>query len=231
MKKAVKFLCFGFGVLMLSFVACAQNDGQANAQSYVEVAGTAEKEVDPDIFYLGINLSETNKATKNDLNAQEQRLLKALQLLGIDTKADLAVTGMSGDNGYWWRKKPSTVYQNKSYQLKLDSLVVLNKVCDKLDSLKINYYLSKVDYSKLDELKKEVQQQAVKQARLKAENLLSAESRKVDELVYLQEQVNNSRFSANVLLYETKSEVYDEAAPGFDKMKVSYSVVARFSIK
>jgi len=151
MRKTVKILCFG--VAMISLIGCNSANQQANLQSYVEIVGTAEKEVEPDMFYLRFNLSETNKTAKNDINAVEQRLLVALKSLNIDTKTDLSVTDVYGDDWYWWRKN-RTVYQNKGYLLKLIDFDLLNKTCDKLDSLKVNYYLSKVDYSKMDEIKK-----------------------------------------------------------------------------
>ncbi len=219
------------GLAVILFSACCSKSTKDNSQSYVEIMGKAEKEVDPDIFYLSITLSENN-ASKSDISSSEQKLIGTLKSLNIDPKSDLTVTGMSGDNWYWWRKS-RTVYQNKSYLLKSNDLNVVNKLCDKLDSMgNLNYYLSKVDYSKIDELKKEVQQEAVKQARIKAENLLSGENRKVGELVYLHE---NEIYTGNPMPMYNKQmafEVADQASTvDFNKMKISYEVVARFSIK
>ena len=232
MKKTAKILYFSIAMILL--IGCTNANQQTNLQSYVEIVGTAEKEIEPDIFYLSFSINETNKATQNDLNVMEQRLLATLKSLNIDTKTDLSVTDMSGDNWYWWRKK-RTVYQNKGYLLKLADFDLLNKTCDKLDSLKLNYYLSKVDYSKMDEIKKEVQQDAVKQARLKAENLLNGENKRVNELIYLQEQdVNNRSDFYNYRSYEYaayESADKAEASPNYRKMKISYNVIARFSIK
>jgi uncharacterized protein YggE len=235
MKMIAKILCFA--MVMMCFIACVQNSNQNSVPSaYVEIIGTAEKEVDPDIFYLTFTFDESNNAKRISINTWEQQMLAALQSLDIDTKNDLTVTGLSGDSWYWWWRKNNKVYQRKSYLLKSYSLDLVNKTCDKLDSLKVNYYLSKVDYSQIDELKKEVQQEAVKKARLKAENLLSGENKQVGELIYLQEQetfTNQPRYGR----YENKAyeifanERIDEASPAFNKMKVSYSVIARFSIK
>jgi uncharacterized protein YggE len=82
-------------------------------------------------------------------------------------------------------------------------------------------------------LKKEVQQEAVKKARQKAENLLSGENKQVGELVYLQEQETLTerpfKSFANVAYQVSDNANYE--SPAFHKMKVSYSIVARFSIK
>ena len=229
--NTLKVLCIGTATM--AFFACTQVSNQNKAEfSYVEVVGTAEKEVEPDIFYLRFEL-ENNSANKNDINLLEQRMLAVLQSLNIDTKSDLTVTGMSGDS-YWWRKYKK--YQYKRYLLKAYSLDLVNKTCDKLDSLKIDYSLSRVDYSEIDELKKEVQQEAVKKARQKAENLLSGENKRIGELIYLQEQetTDNNSFYRNygdAVCESVGNGIASYDSPAFNKMKVSYSIVARFSIK
>jgi len=229
MKSTVRILCIGAAVM--AFAACVQNSNQNNVPSYVEIVGTAEKEVDPDIFYLSFSLDESDNAKKIDINAMEQRMLAALQSLGIDTKNDLTVTGMSGDDWYWWWRKSHKKYQRKTYSLKVEDLDLVNKSCDKLDSLKVSYRLSKVDYSQMDELKKEMQQEAVKAARQKAENLLSSENKKVNELIYLREQNYYSDFYEAPTLWEDGYNKEEELSLAFKKIKASYNVVARFSIK
>jgi len=236
MKTTTKILCFAMA--MMSFNACIQQSSQNEMQSgYVEIVGTAEKEVEPDIFYLSLTLDESDNAKKVNIDVLEQRMLTALQSLDIDTKNDLTITGMSGDSWYWWWRKRNTAYQRKSYLLKSYSLDLVNKTCDKLDSLKIDYYLTKVDYSQIDELKKEVQQEAVKKARQKAENLLSGENKQVGELIYLQEQETFTnqpqyrRFDYNKAYEISENISINASSPAFNKMKVSYSVIARFSIK
>ena len=222
MKMRVKILCFGMA--MLGFMACTQIDNQNKSQfSYVEVVGTAEKEVEPDVFYLKLELE--NEDVNDNISASEQRLLAALQSLNIDVKKDLNVVDMYGRK-HWESKKQ---YQRKRYLLKIHNLDLVNKTCDKLDSLKVDYDWSKVHYSKMNELKKEVQQEAVKKARQKAENLLSGENKQVGELIYLQElETVNGRPYYD---YDEQSYKFSDNAVDFKKLKVSYSIVARFSIK
>jgi len=229
MKTTVKILCIGMAII--GFVACTK---KSSVQSpYVEITGTAEKEIDPDIFYLNFNLNEPDKTKKNDINAMEQRMLSALKSLGIDTKNNLTLTDISADGWYWWRRSNRPVYQSKSYLLKIGNLDLTNRVCDKLDSLKVDYSLAKVDYSKMDELKQEVQREAVKNARMKAENLLSGEKREVGELISLQEQetFNTQAVREYMQFDKSANEANYETPPAFRKMKVSYSVVARFGVK
>ncbi len=232
MKKLIIAVA-GMGLLLGS--CCSKNENNPT-NSYIEVVGSAEKEIAPDIFYLAINLSEYNSRNKESIKSLEQKLLSTLQNLKIDTQKDLTITNVSGSNWNWWRRSRN-MYQEKSYLLKLTSIDLVEKVCDKLDTLGVsNIYLSKIDYSKMDEFKKEVEQEAVKKARLKADNLVAGENRKLNKLIYIQEQINNIERPYELkALYDANKYEY-EAPPvnngiDFQKLKVSYSIIARFSIQ
>jgi uncharacterized protein YggE len=228
MKKLLIF------TLAAALLAGCCNRLAENADSYVEVAGMAEQETDADVFYLSINLNESH-ATKDNISAVEQKLVAALRESGVDTEKDLTVTGMWGDNWYWWRRS-RTVYQNKSYELKVTDLALLNLTCDALDKMGyVNYNLSRVDYSKMDELKAAVQQQAVRNARTKADNLLAGENRTAGSLLLLGEMTSQNIYPRNAMfeLQASKMMMADQAAStvNMHKIKVSYQVTARFAIK
>lgn len=221
-------------IAALSVMSCSRKYDKNNKDSYVEVIGKAEKEVDPDIFYLGFTLSERNATKSGNLAAMEQKVLEALQSLGIDIKTDMSVTNMSGYNYYWWRRSRN-IEQNKSYELKANNLELLNKVCDKFDSIGyLNYNMNRIEYSKIDELRKAVQQEAVKNARSKAENLLNGEGKKVDKLIYLQEKEPQITYPNYGIQYEMAADKsFNQNAPSVDfkKLKVTYEITARFSIE
>jgi uncharacterized protein YggE len=232
----MKHVLFIISISLFILTGCKNE--KSNLNSYVEVAGYAEQEVTPDVFYLNFTLSENN-SSKSNINVLEKKIIDALQSLGIDTKKDLNVTGIFGENWNWWRRS-KTVYQNKSYILKISDIDLLNKVCDKLDEIGFNnYYLGNFEYSKSDEIKNELQKQAVQQARIKAKNLLSGDGKKIDDLIYVQEQ----NTAPNYPNYYDFSKSYSalnrnelQAAPPpptveFRKIKMSYSVVVRYSIK
>jgi uncharacterized protein YggE len=220
-------------IAAFSILSCSKKHDTNNKDSYVEVTGKAGKEVDPDIFYLGFSLNEKNGTKSGSLTAMEQKVLATLQSLGVDVKTDLSVTNMSGYNYYWWRRSRN-VEQSKSYELKANSLELLNKACDKFDSIGyINYNMNRIEYSKIDELRNNVQKEAVKNARLKAENLLSGEGSNVEKLIYLQEkepQINYPRYGIQYEMAADKS--YNQSAPSIDfkKLKVTCEITARFSI-
>ncbi len=207
--------------------------GANTPPAYIEVTGKAEQEVEPDIFYLSISLSESNSTSRDNISAMEKRMIEAIKSAGADTQNDLSVTGMSGDNWYWWHRS-RTVYQNKSYLLKAVNLDVLNRACDKLDSMgHVNYYLQKAEFSAIDSLKKEVQQQAVRQARAKADNLLGGERCTAGRLIFLQEREADATppYRGQYEYDANKMEIDEAPEVGFRKLKVSYDIVARFEIE
>jgi len=214
-------------ILSVVFIGC-KNENK-NQRTYIEVVGYAEKEVAPDIFYLNFTLSENN-SKKSDIAVLERKIVEMLTSLGIDIQKDLSVSDLSGSGWNWWRRTKN-VYQNKSYSLRVTGIDLLNKACDKLDEIGYNdYYLGQVEYSKSDELTKEVQQQAVKQARTKAENLLAGEGKKVGELIWLKEQTANNSYD-RFMNYDDKA--YESEAPviNFKTIKITYNVVVSYSIK
>ena len=217
MKTTVKVL--GLGIAMIGFIACTQINSPNRAEfSYVEVVGTAKKEVEPDIFYLKFYVHN---------HSDEQRMLAVLQSLDINTKNDLTVTDVSSGRDY--KKK---WYQYKRYLLKVCKFDLVTKICNKLDTLKIGYDLSDVSHSQIMELRKEVQQEAVKNARQKAENLLNSENKQTGELIYLQENEAIRYIDVDASSHRfTTSEDTGYEPPAFKKIKISYSIIARFSIQ
>ena len=77
-----------------------------------------------------------------------------------------------------------------------------------------------------------MQQEAVKNARQKAENLLSGENKQTGELIYLQENEALRYIDVDASSYRfTTSEDTGYELPAFKKIKISYSIIARFSIQ
>jgi len=230
----MKYKLLVLAIVAFSMLSCSRKYDKNNKDSYIEVIGKAEKEIDPDIFYLGFSLTEKNGTKSGSLTVMEQKVLEALQSLGVDIKTDLSVTNMSGYNYYWWRRSKN-VEQSKSYELKANSLELLNKVCDKFDSIgSMNYNMNRIEYSKIEELRKDVQQEAVKNARIKAENLLAGEESNVDKLIYLQEKEPQVVYPRYGIQYEMAADKsYNQSAPSVDfkKLKVTYEITARFSIE
>lgn len=213
----------------------------ANAQnietfpSYIEVNGFAEKEVAPDVFYMRIEIREQDSKGKITLKQQQRNMISALKDLKIDT--DKQLTRLSLSSVYYNKR---TNFETAVYQLKLNNAEDVSNVVNILDELGIsNVAFTKAEYSKLEELKNEVRQNAVRNAQQQAQSMASAIGQNIGKCFYM-----NSGYSTNGVLYAqprmTKAVMYDAAANGaveeeasieFNNIKVSVNVDARFILE
>ncbi|MHA3786679.1 SIMPL domain-containing protein [Flavobacterium hauense] len=141
---------------------------------YIEVTGTAEKEVVPDIIYISITLSDKieGKSTYT-LDDQEQKLKQALKNLNIDL-SNLSLSGANSDV-IMKRQKEKGIAQRKDYMLKVSTAAQVNQVFEALYNNNIKEAsIARVDHSQITALRKEVRISAIKAAKEKAVYLLEA---------------------------------------------------------
>src|SRR4051812_30369473 len=132
---------------------------------YIQVNGSAEKEVVPDEIYISINLVERYEGrNKITIDEQEKQLKEMVKNLGIDL-SNLSVS--NADASYirvnWFNKD---VMARKGYMLKLTNAEMVGQAFRELSNLNIkDASVSKVEYSKREELKKQLRIEAVKKAK------------------------------------------------------------------
>src|SRR5579862_9664440 len=80
--------------LLLTHVSFAQQEKNFIDQNYIEVTGTAEREVVPDLIFIKIKLSERDTKGKIPLADLQNKVVDQLSRLGIDVKKDLVVDDM-----------------------------------------------------------------------------------------------------------------------------------------
>jgi hypothetical protein len=91
---------------MTTIFAFGQTNTSKTEEPYIEVTGTAEKEVVPDEIYIGIIICEkyVNKV-KVTIEEQEEKLKTAVKLLGIDL-TNLYLSDANADyTKIRWQKK------------------------------------------------------------------------------------------------------------------------------
>ena len=211
----------------------AQDNGAF--QSFIEVNGYAEKEVAPDIFYLRINIDEQDTKGKKSLEQQQKSMLNVLKSSGIDTEKQLVRLSLS--SSFHNRK---TNMATASYQLKLNSADDVSRIWQKLDALGLSdISFVKAEYSLIDELKDEVRQLAVKNARQQAESMAGAIDQSIGKCFYIY-----CGYSGNSAVYAqprvlTKAAFSDsmnemaveEESIEFDNIKVSINVSTKFVLE
>jgi uncharacterized protein YggE len=233
MKKLLSFAI----VVLLSTSALAQ---QPDLRRKITVSGSADSEVTPDIIYLSISLKEylkdNNSKKKINITELENQLYTAVLKAGI-TKENLMINDISSYNYAFEKKKNPDFLASKQYRLKVDDLSKWNSIVSEIDPKGLVYTnIDSYEYSKIEELKKELKIKALKAAKEKAMYMVEALGEKLGSVIDVQE-VNNEYYPQP--MYKTLMAVQadgnreNDTPPDieFKKIKLSYVVNTVFEIK
>jgi uncharacterized protein len=211
-------------------------------QPYIEVSGTAEKDVIPDEIYIGITIKEKYvNREKITIEEQEGKLKLLIQSLNIDM-SNLSISDADADYvRVSWQKKD--VLTKKNYSLKVSDAASVSKVFQGLDNLEITEAnIDKVKYSKIDSLRKEVRILAIKAAKDKADYMLAAIGEKTGKPLIINENVTlptsnvvgsmrGQRSAGNVIYIDgIKVKENEENEIQFEKIKIQISIYVKFGI-
>lgn len=230
MRKLIALALFG----LFSVSAMAQ---QVDLRKKISVSGTAETEVTPDIIYIGISLKEyfkdNNSKKKVEITELENQLIAAVLKAGI-AKEDLMINNVSSYNYATEKKKNPDFLASKQYRLKVADLNKFNQIMESIDAKGVAFTnIESYDYSKMDELKKELKIKALMAARDKANYMVTALGEKLGGVIEIQDGGDNA-IQPVYRNYMMKAEMAD-AAPAqeidFKKIKLNFSVNAVFEIK
>jgi uncharacterized protein YggE len=201
----------------------------------IEVNGTAEQEVTPDIINVSITLKEyldgKNKVTISQL---ENQLEKAVAEAGI-AKEDFTVNNLSAYNYTYQKKKNPDFLASKQYGIKFHDLNHFNQIMSKLDVKGIqSTNIDSYDYSKINDLKNELKLKALLSAKEKATYLLNGIGEKLGGAISIVENEDNNYVAPRPMMYMAKSAMATDVAPESDidvqKIKLSFQVHAVFEI-
>lgn len=205
----------------------------------IEVNGSAEQEVTPDIIYVGISLKEyMNGKNKVDITTLERQLQKAVTEAGV-AKEDFMINNISSYNYIIDKKKKDPDFlASKQYRIKVRDLNAINVILSKIDDKGIQSTgVESYEYSKQTELRKELKIKALQAAREKASYLLTSINEKLGGAIEIQE-IDNEPMGRPVysnMMFKSSNVAMDGAAAqesdvNFKKIKLSYQVRAVFEI-
>lgn len=233
-----KLLAIAFAALF-SLSASAQ---QVDLRKKISVSGTSEMEVTPDIIYLSISLKEylkdNNSKKKVDITTLENQLFAAVQKAGLD-KENLTINNLSSYNYATEKKKNPDFLASKQYRLKVTDLNKWNDIIGAVDPKGVAYTnIESYDYSKIENLKKDLKVKALQAAKVKATYLVEALGDKLGSVIDIQE-VNNEQYPqpmyrTSMMMKSSMADASAEAAPAeidFKKIKLSYTMNTVFEIK
>ena len=227
-------------IFLLSLTTYGQNDLTLKTLPsihFIEVTGTALKEVIPDKIFISITL--TNKIIDKqqyNIQSQEEKLKKVLTknsidlgLLSLNDVTSEILTHKNKDIGYEVKK---------SFILQLSTADQVSKIAKELQDLNIKETsIIKLEHSKIDSLRREVRIAAIKAAKEKAEYLLQALGEQLDKPIEIREVVDNPYFrdnrTSNTTLLNVNVSTTKENNEGidFDKIKISFSYFIKYAIK
>jgi uncharacterized protein YggE len=230
----MKNLTFTF-IFLFFLNAAAQNASVKSESSvpFIEVVGTATKEIDPDQIFVSITLSEKSIDNKKySIELQEEKLQQLLKKLNIDLK-NLTLSDFSSRI---LRDQKSEIgfKQSKEYVLLLKSADEVSKVFKELFDANIKEAdVIKTQHTNIQQYIKQARIDAIKAAKEKAVYLLEAVGNKIDQPLEIIEQ-NRPQDDSNYYrgnVYSKKEAVETLASSEFKKIVINISYKVRYSIK
>ena len=159
----------------LTILLLAPLAGAAQEQPHIDLNTTVEREVTPDEIFLRITVNENDYKGKKSLEQMQDEMLAALKANGIDIAEALSINYMGSEVSYKLFSKEVKPKTEAIYTLKLNDAATMQKVIASLEEKQItNIVLSRMRYSKEEELKKSMSVSAMQQAQAEARTLAGA---------------------------------------------------------
>lgn len=205
---------------------------QTEVRPYITQNTTCEEKVTPDELYLSITINEKDNKGKHSVEELQTKMIETLKNLGIDIDNALTLNYMGSEIAYTSFRRNITPRTSATYMLKLGSATTMQKVINKLEGHGItNIQLTRTNYSKENEIYKELGARAMKQAKQEAENLATAIGQSIGAAI----RISSSKYStgtAQPRIYKSRSNTMlsevniDDAGgkPQVEIGKITYSV-------
>jgi len=233
MKRVALFI----GVLLSGIAVSAQKNFLD--VHYIEVTGTAEMEAVPDRIYLKIVIDEKDNKSKTSIDKMEEDMIAALKTIEeINVSEDLKMKDLSSSMRYRIISD-NQIFYRKEYELLVKNGKTASEVIKKLDKAgisKIN--IAKIDHSQIEEFRKTVRKNAIKDAKEKATYLAEAVGQNIGNAIYISEIMMPSRLQNTIASTsgiscerEARFEVGYTSEVEFTNIKISFTVEAKFELK
>ncbi|MFA6059710.1 MAG: SIMPL domain-containing protein [Taibaiella sp.] len=185
--KLIKIL-IAVVVLFTSYTMNGQVLPLNEEKPFIEVTGTASLEIAPNEIYVDIIIEERyDGKEKLPVDMQEQKLKAVLEGLHVDLK-NLSLSAANAEYVNV-KKVGKDVLTKKNFKLKLTDALTVGKLFEQLDKIDLdNAYISMMNHSKMDSLKREIRIKAIKAAKEKADYLLAAIDAKRGQPLLVQEK-------------------------------------------
>ncbi|MFD2146905.1 SIMPL domain-containing protein [Mucilaginibacter antarcticus] len=216
---------------LATYTTFAQN---VDLRRKIEVTGTAEQEVTPDIINVSISLQEYLDGKKKiTIDQLEKQLETAVLQAGI-AKEDFTVNNLWAYSNIYQKKKNPDFLASKQYGIKFNDLNKFNQILSKIDPKGIqNTNIDSYDYSKADQLKNDLKLKALMSAKTKATYLLQGLGETLGNVLTISENDMSNYPQPRAVMFKTMAADVREVAPSdidFKKIKLSFQINAVFQI-
>lgn len=216
--------------LLLPFFLSAQENFK---EPFIEVTGTAYREIEPNEIYVLIRLKEFEEnRQKVPLEKIEKDFYNAVKKAGIErNRVELADAGSDLEK---FRRRDKEAYREKTFQIKLTSAAELEKFIGELSPVDVDSVdVTRLSHSDYEQIMLDLKVEALKTARAKAETLLQA----IDATLGKPLMVRDFDFvqpymemKANVRMMDAAQGAQEESI-AFRKIKLRAQITAQFAIQ
>lgn len=229
--KRILFMALAVGMITAFTTVSAQKPGDAAAQNYVEVTGTATTRVTPNKVEVAIRLNEADSKGKTSLASMEKSLASALNQAGVDIDKQLVVTEQSSAS-----EKKKSIYQYKSYLLTLTSAAEVSTVFELLEANGIgNAEVVNTDHTDIKSIEQTTKAEAIKNAQATAKTLAETLGQSIGKAIYIQDYSTSVAPVFRNQYSKAAAGVMMDAAPlsnvQFQDMRIDQRVTVRFILE
>lgn len=239
MTTTRQYTRFALLVLLLSLTYTSGVNSQTKNfidQAYLETTAKADSLVVPDRIYLDIRLNESDSKNRISVEELENKMTQQLEALGIALDEQLSLKDAATDFKRYFLKGQG-IEKRKQYQLLVYDGLTVGRVIQGLETIGIsNIVLSKLEYSKIEELKLALKSQAIIKAKAQAKALTDPLGQKVTQAIHISDRNYFNNRSAHYDL--TESEINnirpDQSEPlvlNFHKIHIISEVSVKFRLE
>lgn len=234
--KAI-FLMLAIG--MTARAANAQATKNFIDQPYIEVNGLGDTLITPNEIFVAVIVSESDTKDKKSIEELEQKLISSLKSIGINTDQDLVTK--SFNSKFSFVNFATKVVKTKTYQVKVNSGALLNKLFNTLEQAKIaNAMVSKISHTDIVNIQMNCRAKAIKNAKAKATALISPLGQTVGPAIYIsnysaafEQKLGNPEqdYAGGKKILVRTQDGFEGNGIEFEQIKIEEIVEARFVLK
>lgn len=222
--------------LLLFFLLTAFSVSGQSEKNYIEVTGSAESEISPNIIVISVRLREYEEnKEKVTLDKIESEFLSAVTKANIG-KDKIQLTDLT-INAVQQRKRDRDFYSQKTYEISFSKTEEVLLFFENLKSVKTDYLsLAKLSHTDIEKYRLEIKIEALKAAERKADALLNAVGSKRGKALMIDEspeiaQWRPSDTSSNALYKVVDNEFLGVSDVPLRKIALRFEILARFEIQ